>query len=123
MLARLIVFVEEISMEAVLQGLLPVMLGDVEFQIIRFQCKTDLLKQLPARLRAYSSWLPDDHVIWVLVDRDDDDCKVLKQRLEEMAGSAGLTTKTNKKGSDRFQVVSARIKTPKIVSAATPETN
>lgn len=34
MLEKLIVFVEEISMEAALEKLLPKILGDVEFQII-----------------------------------------------------------------------------------------
>lgn len=103
MLEKLIVFVEEISMEAALEGLLPTMLGDVEFQIIRFQCKDDLLKQLPARLRAYSSWLPENHAILVLVDRDDDDCIVLKSKLEQIALQSNMTTKTQ--NPSRFQVV------------------
>ena len=103
MLEKLIVFVEEISMEAALEGLLPKMLGDVEFQIIRFQCKDDLLKQLPARLRAYSRWLPDNHAILVLVDRDDDDCIVLKSKLEQIALQSNMTTKTQ--NPIRFQVV------------------
>ncbi|MCD8558259.1 MAG: DUF4276 family protein [Shewanella xiamenensis] len=103
MLEKLIVFVEEISMEAALEGLLPNMLGDAEFQIIRFQCKDDLLKQLPARLRAYSSWLPENHAILVLVDRDDDDCVVLKNQLEAIAQQSHMTTKTQNPA--RFQVV------------------
>ncbi|GAA4648799.1 DUF4276 family protein [Kistimonas scapharcae] len=103
MLEKLIVFVEEISMEAALEGLLPGMLGDVAFQIIRFQCKDDLLKQLPNRLRGYSSWLPANHAILVLVDRDDEDCVQLKQRLEQTATEAGLTTKAQ--DGERFQVV------------------
>ncbi len=103
MLKKLIVFVEEISMEAALDKLLPKILGDVEFQIIQFQCKDDLLKQLPSRLKGYSSWLPTEHAIMVLVDRDRDDCIQLKQRLEKVAIKAGLITKT--KGAERFQVV------------------
>jgi hypothetical protein len=39
MMEKLIVFVEEPSMEAALELLLPQMLGDATFQIIRFQCK------------------------------------------------------------------------------------
>ncbi|WOG28766.1 DUF4276 family protein [Endozoicomonas sp. 8E] len=103
MLEKLIVFVEEISMEAALEKLLPKILGDVEFQIIQFQCKDDLLKQLPSRLRGYSAWLPAEHAIMVLVDRDRDDCLQLKQQLEQMAIEAGLVTKTQ--GAERFQVV------------------
>lgn len=103
MLEKLIVFVEEYSIEAVLAQLLPNLLGDIEFQIIRFQCKDDLLRQAPARLRGYASWLPDTWRILVLVDRDDDDCAQLKAQLETMAADAGLLTKTQAQGQ-RFQV-------------------
>lgn len=105
MLEKLIVFVEEYSMEAALELLLPRMLGDVEFQLIRFQCKDDLLKQAPSRLRGYASWLPDSWRILVLVDRDDDDCVVLKETLDNMATVAGLLTKAAAGDSQRFQVV------------------
>ena len=44
MLEKLILFVEEYSMEAALEILLPEIIGEIEFQIIRFQCKDDLLK-------------------------------------------------------------------------------
>ena len=47
MLEKLIVLVEEYSMEAALEHLLPKLLGDIEYQIIRFQCKDDLLKRPP----------------------------------------------------------------------------
>lgn len=105
MLEKLIVFVEEPSMESALEILLPKMLGDVEFQIIRFQCKDDLLKKAPDRLRGYASWLPATWRILVLVDRDDDDCAALKARLEGMAAAAGLRTKTAVGQNQSFQVV------------------
>lgn len=105
MLEKLIVFVEEYSMEAALEQLLPKWLGDVEFQIIRFQCKDDLLKHAPARLKGYAAWLPEHWRILVLVDRDDDDCGQLKVRLERMAADAGLLTKTNAAQGQGFQVV------------------
>lgn len=104
MLEKLIVFVEEYSMEAALDQILPKMLGDTEFQIVRFQCKDDLLKNLPARLAGYRAWMPDSWTILVLVDRDDDDCDVLKQRLEDMAANAGLLSKTSAGNGRRFQV-------------------
>jgi len=94
MLERLIVCVEEYSMEAALQILLPKILGDIDFQIIKFQCKDDMLKQLPVRLKGYSKWLPENWSILVLVDRDDDDCLKLKHQLEQMAEDAGFLTKT-----------------------------
>jgi hypothetical protein len=103
MLEKLMIFVEEISMEAALEQLMPKLLQDAEFEIFRFQCKDDLLKNLPARLRAYSSWLPPEWAILVLVDRDNSDCRELKQQLEAVAQQSGLSTKTQ--GSDRFQVV------------------
>ncbi len=103
MLEKLMIFVEEISMEAALEQLMPKLLQDAEFEIFRFQCKDDLLKNLPARLRAYSSWLPPEWAILVLVDRDSEDCRELKQQLEAVAQQSGLSTKTQ--GGDRFQVV------------------
>jgi hypothetical protein len=105
MLEKLIVFVEEYSMEAALEQLLPKRLGDVEFQIIRFQCKDDLLKNAPDRLKGYAAWLPEHWRILVLLDRDDDDCDRLKARLERMAADAGLLTKTSAGHGQRFQVV------------------
>ena len=69
MLDKLIVLVEEPSMEMALEQLLPRMLAGADFQIIRFQCKDDLLKNLPDRLRGYSQWLPANWAILVLVDR------------------------------------------------------
>lgn len=106
MLEKLIVFVEEPSMEAALEHLLPKILGNVDFEIRRFQCKDELLKKLPDRLRAYSAWLPQSWAILVLVDRDDDDCLTLKQTLERMAVRAGLISKTRAGYGRPFQVAS-----------------
>lgn len=105
MLEKLIVLVEEYSMEAALEHLLPKMLANAEFEIRRFQCKDDLLKRLPERLAAYSEWLPDNYVILVLVDRDDDDCLELKAQLESIATNSGLETKTTMSAGGRFHVI------------------
>lgn len=105
MLGKLVVLVEEYSMEVTLELILPKLLGDTAFEIYRFRCKDDLLKQLPARLKAYSAWLPSDWAILVLVDRDDDQCEQLKTQLEHMAQVAGLLTKTAASDGNRFQVV------------------
>lgn len=105
MLEKLIVFVEEYSMEAALERILPKLLGDVEFDIFRFQCKDDLLKHLPNRLKGYSFWLPASWVILVLVDLDNDQCRDLKMQMDKMADSAGLLTKTAAGDGHRFQVV------------------
>lgn len=105
MLKRLIALVEEHSMAVALEGLLPQVLRGAEFEIRPFQCKDDLLKRLPERLRGYAHWLPQECAILVLVDRDDDDCLVLKQRLENIAAEAGLLSKTTAGPERRFQVV------------------
>ena len=104
MLEKLIVMVEEPSMEAALELLLPKMLGDIEFQIIRFQCKNDLLKQLPVRLIGYQSWLPPSWAFVVLLDRDDNDYMALKLQLENIAAKAGLVTKTRAGVGNSFRV-------------------
>lgn len=90
---RLFVLVEEPSMEAALEELLPVMVREgVDIQVRSFRCKDALLKALPDRLRAYSEWLGESARVLVVVDRDDDDCIVLKQRLRSIARAAGLGT-------------------------------
>lgn len=87
---RVEVLVEEPSMEAAMNKLLPRVLGDVAFRVHAYQCKDELLKRLPDRLRGYAKWLPSTWRIIVVVDRDDDDCVTLKSRLDEMAAEAGL---------------------------------
>ncbi len=86
--------VEEVSMEVFLRALLPRLLDAVHFEIRAFQCKDDLLKRLPDRLRGYA-WFPRDYCIVVVVDRDNDDCHELKQELERHAAQAGLPTRTH----------------------------
>jgi hypothetical protein len=86
--------VEEPSMEAFLRALLPRLLPQGRtFEVHPFQGKGDLLAKLEARLRGYASWLPSDWRLVVVVDRDDDDCLVLKQQLEAIATRAGLNTR------------------------------
>jgi hypothetical protein len=92
--------VEEPSMEAFLRALLPRLLPqDKTFEVHPFQGKLDLLHRLAARLRGYVKWLPEDWRIVVVVDRDDDDCRQLKQRLEEIATNAGVRTRTGASGA------------------------
>ncbi len=105
MLEKLIVFVEEYSMEAALEKLLPKILTNADFEIRRFQCKDDLLKRLPERLAGYRAWLPDNWRILVLVDRDDDNCVELKEQLESIARASGLQTKTIAGAGNRFHVI------------------
>ena len=102
---RLDIFIEEQSAEVTLRNLirkiLPETNHDVRFH--PFRGKQDLLAKLPGRLKAYSNWIADNHFLIVLVDRDNDDCHLLKRRLENYAIEAGL--KTLSSSHNRFQVV------------------
>ena len=104
------VFVEEPSMEAALQVLLPKLLGEdgPGFQISPFQSKQDLLGKLPARLAGLRAWIPKTYRVLVLVDRDDDSCEELKDALEAMAVQASFATKTAADADERW-VVANRI--------------
>jgi hypothetical protein len=104
--AHLELLVEEPSMEMFLRALMPRLLPqDRSFEVHPFQGKSDLLGKLEDRLRAYSKWLPDDWRIVVIVDRDNDDCKDLKRRLDEMARHVGLRTPTRQGNNPPWQVV------------------
>ena len=96
---------EEPSAEAFFQGFLPRILPEgVTWNPIVFQGKADLLLQIEKRLKGYSSWIPEDWRIVVLVDEDRGDCRVLKQKLENAARAAGLSTKSSPK-CGRFTVL------------------
>jgi hypothetical protein len=93
------VLVEEPSMEAALLILLPQLLGTISFRVHPFQCKQELLSQLPERLRGYRRWIPADWGILVIIDRDGDDCSSLKRSLEDMSLNSGFTTRTAAAGT------------------------
>jgi hypothetical protein len=91
--------VEEPSMEAFLRAFLPRLLPqDRTFEVHAFEGKGDLMGKLEARLRGYAAWLPADWRILVVVDRDDEDCLGLKQRLEATAQRAGLCSRSRAGG-------------------------
>ena len=96
--------VEEQSMEAFLRTLLPRMLPeDHTFEVHSFRGKNDLRRKLESRLRGYERWLPDGWRIVVMVDRDDDDCRKLKEEFEAAAAASGLRTRSQA-GGDPWQV-------------------
>lgn len=98
--------VEESSMEAALNNLLPKILNlNSTYSIRVFQGKHDLLSKIPQRLRGYKNYITDDYRIVVLVDRDKDDCYRLKRKLEQMAIDAQLTTKSSVGLSEIFVVL------------------
>jgi hypothetical protein len=87
-------------MEVFLRALLPRLLPrEKTFEIHQFLGKSDLLAKLEARLRAYAVWLPENWRIVVVVDRDNEDCRVQKRRLAAITQRAGLRTRTDTRGS------------------------
>jgi len=105
MTEKIIFFVEEPSAKEALKIILPKIVGNLETDIINFQCKDDLKKNIKRRLIGYRSWIPDNWKIVILIDRDDDDCRELKNYLEDISISTGYCTKTSTGGVGYFQVI------------------
>lgn len=87
---------EEPSAELALRIILPRMIPHAEehvnYELRVFSGKDDLLRKLPSRLRGYSTWARNGDVrILTLVDRDDDNCVALKEKINRIAVDAGLT--------------------------------
>ncbi|MDK2974631.1 MAG: hypothetical protein PWP08_1002 [Methanofollis sp.] len=100
------ILLEEESARAALNSIFPKMIRNEDsFNIHPYNGKKDILKKLPDRLRGYKKWIPPDYTIIVLVDRDRDDCMLLKQKLEQIAIGAGLATKNSPRHDGRFQVL------------------
>ena len=98
-------FVEEQSMKTALEYLVPHILKgkDYDKEIITFNGKIDLLTKLPTYLKAYPKFIQPNHYLFILIDRDNDDCENLKQRLELIARDVGLITRTV--SPQKYQVV------------------
>ncbi|MHB1295213.1 MAG: DUF4276 family protein [Anaerolineae bacterium] len=86
--------VEEPSVAALLENLAPQLLRGAVYDVHPFRGKQDMKAHLPARLGGYARWLPETYRIVVLMDRDDDDCRALKQEIDDMAQKAGLTSRS-----------------------------
>ena len=104
-LKRLLFFVEERSMADFLHGFLPRFLPqDVETDVRAFRGKQDLLKNLQNRLRGLTTYFPPVDHLFVLIDRDQENCDDLKSRLETTAKNVGLVTRTMA-GGQSWQLV------------------
>ena len=100
------VLLEEESARAAMENILPKILrSEDSFQIRPYSGKKNLLSRLPGRLRGYKKWIPPDYRIVILIDRDRDDCTLLKQKLEKIVAEAGLSTKTAPHYDGSFQVL------------------
>jgi hypothetical protein len=96
--------VEEPSMQIVLNNILPKIIGQ-NFEVHAFNGKMDLIKKLPDRLKGRKKCISNDRVIIVVIDRDEEDCIGLKRKMESIALSVGLSTRTNPGHDGRYQVV------------------
>lgn len=94
-------------MEAALRKLLPRLVGlQVTYRIHNFGGKQRLLRELPKRLRGYSTWAEAaGYRIVVLVDEDREDCRALKQRMDAACAEAGLATKSSVPDGAEFLVL------------------
>ena len=102
------VLVEEPSAQEAMRYVLPRIIGNrAEFKVINMRNKSRLLRDLPARLRAYKKRIEkgEDLRIVVLVDRDQDDCEQLKRELERIAREAKLSTKARPDTRGQFLAV------------------
>ncbi len=86
-MTKLVLFLEELSAKAMLQELLPRIVGEnLPFQFIVFEGKQDLEKQLPRKLR---KWNTPDCGFVVLRDKDRGDCELIRQDLINKCRDAG----------------------------------
>ena len=105
------IFVEERSMEAFLRELLPRLAPDRQFDIrvVGGGGKERHMKDLRSRLVACGKSMFDGYRLIVMVDCDDEDCFDLKARMESMARSSGLVSRSRATGG-RWQVVNRIVK-------------
>lgn len=82
---RLILLVEEPSMKAFLEALLPNLAPALPFHCVAFEGKSDLRRNAARKIR---SWREPGARFVVLVDQDHDDCKRLKSDLVSTIASA-----------------------------------
>jgi hypothetical protein len=80
-MSRLVFLLEEPSMRALLEGVLPRLFPDLVFLLIPHEGWSDLEKSLPRKLRAWN--FPGDRFV-VLRDNDGSDGRALKARLSKL---------------------------------------
>ncbi len=93
-------------MEFALRNLLPkIVKSGTRYDIRSFQGKSDLIKNLPSRLKAYYKRQDSTLRIIILVDEDREDCLKLKARLEKIAQEVGFITRSKAGAGNSYQVV------------------
>ncbi|MDQ1295589.1 MAG: hypothetical protein QG608_3474 [Actinomycetota bacterium] len=96
--------VEEPSAKVALDLFLPRLLPDgVAFTVHAFEGRHQLLTRLEQRLHGFRHYGSDTRIL-VLIDRDNDDCRALKEALERAAATVGLPTLAESGGPDIIRV-------------------
>ena len=85
-MVKIVFLLEEPSMKAFLEGLLPRIFPDMVFQCISHDGKTDLERSVPIKLR---DWREPGVRFVVIRDRDLGDCMEVKRNLVRMCEEAG----------------------------------
>ena len=85
-MSKIVFLVEESSMKALLEGLLPRLFPDMSFQCISHNGKTHLERNIPIKLRG---WREPGVRFVVIRDSDQGDCVEIKRRLVRMCAEAG----------------------------------
>jgi hypothetical protein len=85
-MSRIIFLLEEYSMKALLDGLLPRLFPEIEFLCVPHDGKRDLQRSIPRKLRA---WREPGARFVVVHDKNGSDCLELKSRLKETAREGG----------------------------------
>ena len=84
---KLVFLLEEESMKALLDELLPEILPDgVDFQTVKHKGKQDLRRSIPKKLRGWNE--PGDIRFVILHDQDNVDCIELKKSLLELCSDS-----------------------------------
>jgi hypothetical protein len=86
MMCKVVFLLEERSMKALLEGLMPRFFPDLKFQCVQHEGKHDLEKSIPRKLRGWQE--PGVHFV-VVYDNDRGNCIELKQRLTALCNESG----------------------------------
>jgi hypothetical protein len=87
-MTQLVFLLEEGSMRELLNGLLPRMIPGVEYVLVPHEGKSDLEQSIPRKLKA---WRRPGARFIIVRDQDAADCRVVKDKLQQLAASSGRT--------------------------------
>lgn len=85
-MSRLVFFVEEYSMKALLDGLMPRLFPNLPFLCVFHKGKQDLERSVPRKLRA---WREPGVRFVVIRDNDGGDCRALKKKFTKLCRQCG----------------------------------